>query len=139
MSFSSRLEPRSWPGDRRGQTEPIAALVAVLAIAVGLALYAGVAADQQPRTEEPDAEATMERVNAELLDDGVFSYRENLTPSRFARPGESVAFEIVRESGFVLHIGNRAPPDADVASRPITVVEGTGRYPSRLTVFVWES
>lgn len=139
MSSSSRPEARTWLGDRRGQTEPIAAIVAVLAIAIGLALYAGVAADQQPESDEPDAEATLERVNEELLDDGVLTFRENVSPVRFERPGERVRFEIVRGGWIHRAHGPRAPPDADAASRPITVQSGTERYPAVLTVYVWEA
>lgn len=140
LSWSPREAIAAWWDDCRGQTEPIAAIVAVLAVGVGLALYAGVAAEQEPgEPESTDAEATMERVTAELLDDGVFANGENIRPARFDRPGETVAIEIRRDEGWVWHIGKRAPPEAERASRPVTVDVPSGRYPAQLVVWVWES
>lgn len=141
MSRSSRRSggERGDGARDRAQTEPIAALVAVLAIAIGLALYAGVAADQSPSREEPDAEATMQHVAAEILEDGVFGGSDDVDPEQFERPGESVRFELVRRNGRVRTMGPRPPDDADSATRPVTVEDGVGRYPTRLTVYVWES
>jgi hypothetical protein len=128
-------------GDRRGQTEPIAALVALLAIAIGLGLYAGVAADQSPEREGTNAESTMQRVEAAILEDGVFSDHgdTSVLPERFERPGESVRIEITDAEGLVWSLGQRAPPGAESASRPITVDHGRNRIPGQLTVWVWET
>ncbi|AGN02037.1 hypothetical protein L593_10460 [Salinarchaeum sp. Harcht-Bsk1] len=156
MSCSSRREDsvhagesgivRSWVAgsviaDQRGQTEPIAALVALLAIAIGLGLYAGVAADQSPSRDGTNAEATMQRVEAAILEDGVFSDHgdRSVLPERFGRPGETVRIEITDADGFVWTLGPRAPPGAASASRPITLDWGRNRIPAQLTVWVWES
>lgn len=139
MSSSSPPEDRPWSGNCRGQTEPIAAIVAVLAIGVGLALYAGVAADQQPDTEGTDAEATMERVTADLLEDGVLDPNGWIRPERYERPGESVRISTEWKQG-TTHYGPDPPPDADVARRPVTLsaIDGV-QYSGVLIVKVWES
>jgi len=123
----------------RAQTEPIAALVAVLAIAIGLALYAGVAVDRQPARDETDAEATMQRVEAGVLEDGVLEWNRSLQFDRFARPGEAVNVTIA-VNGSRRRFGPRAPPGADRASRPVTIAFPDGvQRPGQLTVGVWES
>lgn len=56
----------------RGQTEPLAALAAVFAVAIGLSLYAGVVNDVLPET--PDralAEPTLDRVERVVAPAGV--------------------------------------------------------------------
>jgi hypothetical protein len=143
MSFWSRREvriAREAAGSSRAQTEPIAALVAVLAIAIGLGLYAGVAADQRVEEDGTDAEATMQRVSAGLLEDGVFADPgdRSLQPERFARPGERVRIEL-RWNGRLWTIGRRAPPGADAAWRPVTVQTADRRVPGRMVVLVWEA
>lgn len=139
MSSWSRREGREPAGDRRAQTEPIAALVAVLAIAIGLGIYAGVAADHRTEEDGTDAEATMQRVSATVLNDGVFADPgdRSLDPERFARPGERVRIEI-RWEGSRWTIGRRAPPGTDAAWRPVTVQTADRQVPGRLTVRVWE-
>lgn len=139
MSSSSPRSHSRWLADCRGQAEPIAAIVAVLAIGIGLALYAGVAADRQPETEPTDAEATMERVTADLLEDGVYGSDRLARPERYERPGEAVRITI-EWKGRPMSYGPRAPPDADVARRPITVQAASGaQHSGVLIVEVWET
>jgi hypothetical protein len=142
MSSSSRPEGPEAPwriGKGRAQTEPIAALVAVLAIAIGLGLYAGVAADHRVEEDGTDAEATMQRVSGAVLEDGVFADPgdRSLDPERFARPGERVRIEL-RWDGDRWSIGRRAPPEADAAWRPVTIQTADRQVPGRLIVRVWE-
>lgn len=140
MSSSSRRRLRGWLGDRRGQSEPIAALVAVLAIGVGLALYAGVAAEQQPESEPTDAAATLQRIDAAILDDGVYHDETFVGEDRFARAGETIRIRVNWSSGGATLYGPEPPADADVARRPITYSANPGeRSPAVLTVWVWES
>lgn len=146
MSSWSRREEREGrttrvtAGSSRAQTEPIAALVAVLAIAIGLGLYAGVAADHRIEEDGTDAEATMQRVSAAVIEDGVFGDPgdRSLDSERFARPGEAVRIEI-RWEGNRWSIGRRAPPGADAAWRPVTVQTADRQVPGRLVVRVWET
>lgn len=140
MSSSSRREASEPAASRRAQTEPIAALVAVLAIAIGLGLYAGVAADHRIEEDGTDAEATMQRVSAAVLTDGVFAdpSDRSLDPEQFERPGERVEIEL-RWNGNRWSIGPRAPPGADAAWRPVTVHVDSRQVPGRLVVRVWEA
>lgn len=140
MSSWSRRELRSVLAARRGQTEPIAALVAVLAIAVGLGLYAGVAADRAPSREETNAEATMQRVTAHALEDGVYRAETFANRDRYERPGETVHIRVDWSRGSFTTHGPDPPADADVARRPITYrLESGAQRPAVLTVRVWES
>lgn len=62
-----------WSTSERGQTEPLAALVAVAAMAIGLALYGGYLGDVLPGTSDREvADPTSERVWEMLESDGVF-------------------------------------------------------------------
>lgn len=62
---------RSW--SCRGQTEPVAALVAVSAFALGIALYAAVLGGTLPGTGDPTtAERTIDRVWDDLEVEGAF-------------------------------------------------------------------
>jgi len=150
MSCWSRREDRSWLSDswiadsviadRRGQTEPIAALVALLAIAVGLGLYAGVAADQSPEREGTNAESTMQRVSAAILDDGVYHAESFVYEERLSRPGETIQIRVNWSANTATLYGPDPPPDADVARRPISYSQYPGeRSPAVLIVSVWES
>lgn len=133
---SSRTSENS--GDR-GQTEPIAALVAVLAIAIGLGIYAGVAADQSPGREEADAEATMQQLTAAAVADGVLDPAIALDPKAYRRPGEAVNVT-VRYDGRIRSAGPTPPPDADSASRPVTIRTDAGeQVPGRIAVEVWNA
>lgn len=128
-------------GSSRAQAEPIAALVAVLAIAIGLGLYAGVAADHRIEEDGTDAEATMQRVSAALLTDGVLDDPgdRSLDPERFERSGERVEIEL-RWNGNRRTFGSPAPPDADEAWRPVTVrTDADRQVPGRLVVRVWDA
>lgn len=137
-SWSPR-ETAAWRRDRRGQAEPIAAIVAVLAIGVGLALYAGVAAEQRPERSGSDAEATMERLTAEAMDDGVLDAQAALEPDRYARPGEAVNVTIQVGDG-PRTAGPAPPADADAERRPITVRTDSGeQLPGVLILEVWET
>lgn len=139
MARSSRRSATAWCRDRRGQAEPIASLVAVLAIAMGIALYAGVAADRSHGTTSTDADATMERITADLVHDGVIDENTSLDPEQFTRPGEAARIELTYRDANGSH-GATPPPDADVASRPVTVQIAPGwQVAGNLTVWVWES
>lgn len=138
-SWSPREILAAWKRDRRGQAEPIAAIVAVLAIGAGLALYAGVAAEQRPERVGNDAEATMERLTAETMDDGVLDIKAALDPDRYTRPGEAVNVTI--QVGDGPRTARPAPPtDAEVERRPVTVRTGDGeQHPGVLILEVWET
>lgn len=108
----------------RGQTEPIAALLAVLVIGAGLALYVGVLDDVLEGSPDPDvASATLERVEAHLTPNGV------VRPTRLRTVGE-VTPDGYRTSVTLETNGSRAthgpapPPNATSASRTVSVRTG---------------
>lgn len=122
----------------RAQTEPIAALVAVVAVGVGLSLYVGVLDDE--RSAAPDgelADVTVERVERTLAPDGV------AVPSRIRRAAGS------GPDGFRTNVtlttadgdwrtGPRAPDGADSTTRRIGVRVGPAKVkPGTLGVRVW--
>lgn len=124
---------------RRGQTAPIPALVAVLAVCLGISLYAGVLADAVPERDRDLAGPTLDRV------------ADGLTETAVARPGRLSSAVERGPDGYDLRAtltagGERwsvgpAPPesgDADEASRGLPVRLGPGEIvPGRLRVVVW--
>ncbi|MFB6140293.1 MAG: hypothetical protein ABEJ26_07640 [Halosimplex sp.] len=126
---------RSWG---EGQTEPLAALVAVLVVALALALYAGAFEANLPGPLDRDrAEAAADRIERAVTAGGV------------ARPGRLTAALDRGPSGYrvnaTLTVGDRteragpaAPATADAASRRVGVRLEPGRIrPGRLEVRVW--
>lgn len=124
---------------RRGQTEPLAALVAAFAVAVGLGLYADALAGAADRTERDAAEPTLERVHDAASVRGV------------VRPDRVAAAVGVGPTGYALNVTARidgrrwcagpTPPSdgsADAAARPVSVRVDPGRTrPGTLRAVVW--
>lgn len=126
-----------WSDDRfdatdRAAVEPVAALVAVLAVGAGLGLYA-VALDGATPTPEPDAraaDATLERVERDVSVGGI------VRPDRLyhleGTPQATVEVATERRTWRV-DLGDGSPtagrtdPRSDrVAERPVTVAVGPG-------------
>ncbi|QLH77533.1 hypothetical protein HZS55_09590 [Halosimplex rubrum] len=123
---------------REAQTEPLAAVVAVVVVALALALYAGAFETNLPGpVERNHAEAAADRVERALTVGGV------------ARPDRLAAALDRGPDGYrvnaTLAVGNRteragptAPGTADTARRRVSVDTGPGRVePGRLEVRVW--
>lgn len=132
---------------RRGQTEPLGAIVAVVAVIFALTLYAGFVMGALPGTTDRAVEGpTMERVWADLGENGVYHASDrsatDLRPES-APDGRSVLVVIttidddgeqivVSEYHFVAGEDRwregsiDGPADARVATRPISV-EREGR------------
>ncbi|WP_280535218.1 hypothetical protein [Halopenitus sp. POP-27] len=120
------------PGRDRGQTEPIAALVALLAVGVGLAVYAGVIADADPGTDRrATADIVLDRVHDRVVVAGVAH------PDRLAVPADSGIDRgrigiVIETAERRWHVGERPatrpyPPDADVARRSVSVRSAPGQ------------
>ncbi|WP_436930539.1 DUF7285 family protein [Halosimplex halobium] len=127
---------RSWA--REAQTEPLAAVVAVVVVALALALYAGAFEANVPGpVDRNHAEAAADRVERALTAGGV------------TRPGRLAAALDRGPDGYrinaTLDFGGRteragpaAPEVADTASRRVSVRTGPGEVaPARLEVRVW--
>jgi hypothetical protein len=129
----------SWSG--RGQVEPLAALAAVFAVAVGLALYAGALEVTLPRLF-PDREvapAAADRLVAEASSFGALD------------PPLSGAVDAAAPTGYELNATLRAanrtwsagpprPPTAECDRRDVGVRVAPGRVrPGRLEVCTWRA
>ncbi|MFB6083113.1 MAG: hypothetical protein ABEJ94_02585 [Halorientalis sp.] len=123
---------------RRGQVEPLAAIVAVFALGVGLTIYAGAVGDALPDTEPRNvARPALSAVEDAVESAGV------VRPERLSRVGS--AAPAGRRLNVTLTAGGRrwsrgpSPPDsARTASTGVSVALGSGRVrPGRLTVRVW--
>lgn len=141
---------------RRGQTEPIAALLAVALVALAVATYAGALGDVLPgQSDRVVAEATADRAWTDLRSGGVYWTRtltlDGVDPDVLPR-GRTAQFEIelLTGDGWVTDSavaytpdGDRRapapPPDrAQVLTRPIPVRTNAGVVRTgRLTVAVW--
>ncbi|RXK48484.1 DUF7285 family protein [Halorientalis pallida] len=123
---------------RRGQVEPLAAIVAVFALGVGLTVYAGAVDDALPGTEPRNvAQPTLSAVEDTVETAGV------VRPGRL--DGTKSAAPAGRRLNVTLTAGDRrwsrgtSPPDsAQLASTRVSVGLESGRVqPGRLTVRVW--
>lgn len=122
---------------RRAQTEPLAALVAVFAVGVGLTAYAGVLGGAIEPMDRNVAKPSLGRVGGEVSRGGVV--RPPLLDSGTAAEPDGYRINVT-----VVAEGNRwtagpvAPADADRASRLVSVALGPGvARPGRLRVAVW--
>ncbi|WP_415380819.1 hypothetical protein [Halosimplex sp. TS25] len=123
---------------RSGQTEPVAALVAVVVVALALALYAGAFEANFPGPVDRDhAEAAADRVERAVTVGGV------ARPGRLAdaldrAPSGYEANATLTVGNVTEHAGPAAPSTGDSASRRVSVRVGGGRVaPGRLEVRVW--
>jgi hypothetical protein len=123
---------------RRAQTEPFAALVAVVVVALALALYAGVLETSLPGPVDRDAaEPAADRVERALTVGGV---------ARPARLGDATAagpdgyrMNLTLVTGVERRsVGPEPPVNSDNATRRVSVARGSGTVgPGRLEVRVW--
>lgn len=123
----------------RGQTEPVAALLAVLVVGAGLALYAGVldsVLDREPKRNV--AAATLERVDAHLSSNGIVD------------PGRLGSVDEVTPDGYRTNVtltatgqqwstGPIPEADADRVARTVSVRTAPASVKTgRLRVVVWQ-
>lgn len=138
----------------RGQTEPLAALIAVTAVCVVISLYVGAlsAVVGDSESDRRLAESSMEGIWRDSSDDGVFAadteIAEAVSPSSIP-DGHTVAVEVtVVEPDGSERTADRArlgesgatgpPEDAERVSRPVSVERAAGDVrPGRLVVEVW--
>lgn len=126
-----------WSG-RRGQVEPLAALVAVLAVGAALALYADVLLAAEPSPTGPGtADATLQRV-ATTVSDGAVALPARVPRAVDAGPAGRPVNVTLSAGDRTWTVGPTPPPDASNASRPASVRLRPGRVqPGRLRVVVW--
>lgn len=123
------------PSSARGYVEPLAAIVSVLAVAVGVTVYAVAVAD----VLRPDDRAVADTVLDELLRDGRVA--GVLDPARLAGadPPAGWTANVTLSSPAGRWTRGPVPPEAaEAASRVIAVRLGPGSIrPGRLTVVAW--
>jgi len=141
----------------RAQTEPLAALVAVVAVCLAVTVYAGVLTDLRPAlgSERSVEEATAERVWAALGENGVFDGRSAgvSVPVSALPQGYYVSIDVtvVGEDGRLDHVASEQfdpggdpadvdpPADSERIDRPVAVrTQPAEVLPGRLRVVVWE-
>ncbi|MHC3437320.1 DUF7285 family protein [Natrialbaceae archaeon A-gly3] len=123
--------------ERRGQTEPLAAIAAVMAVVIGLTMYAGYVTERYPGTSDRAVEGvTLERIWNDVGSDGLFDERRDdlsgvthglpdgynvyveITTDELQDP-ETVAKLYVDADGTTRTETPDPPDDARTASRPI--------------------
>jgi hypothetical protein len=143
---------------RRGQTEPLAALVSVAAICVAISVYAGFASSLVPElgSDQRVDRATLDSVWADTSEDGIIdagTVPERIETETLPRGYHvAVTVTIVGEDGRLDAVdsvtfdasGSRAsvePPEtAPSSSRPVPVRVGDGDVrPGTLRVVVWDA
>ena len=122
---------------RRAQTEPIAALVAVFAVGIGLTAYAGVLGTALDPIGRNTAEPVLGRLHDEVTTGGVV--RPSLLEAGVAAGPDGYRINVtVTVGGRRWAAGPAAPSHADRADRPASVVLEPGvARPGRLRVAVW--
>jgi hypothetical protein len=125
----------------RGQTEPLAALVAVLALGIGLSLYVGVLDTTLPLLSS-DSEITPAAADRFLAESSTFgTVHPPIADSVAAsRPTGYELNATVRAEGSVWAGGPRRVEAADCTVRSISVRIAPGRIrPGRLEVCTWSA
>jgi hypothetical protein len=124
----------------RGQVEPIAALVCLLAVCVAVSTYATTLAGMEYETERDVAAPTLDRVVDRLAAGGV-AVPDRTERTRRAGPAGYRLNVTVAAAGERWHAGPTPPgrrADTDTAARTIGVRLAPGRVrPGRVRVEVW--
>lgn len=123
---------------RRGQTEPLAALAAVVVVGLALALYVDVLAAVEPSPPpEAPAAATLQEVHESVTEDGAARPGRLSDALSTGPPGYDV--NVTLSSGPHRWSAGPVPPASAAAASRRTAVS-VGRWttrPGRLGVVVW--
>ena len=146
-----------WISPERGQSEPLAALVAVAAVCFAISLYAGTVTEIIPQTGsdravgEPAADCIWQEISEDEIYDSRTDIESALAQSSLPQ-GYHVAIEVtVVDGGSMATVGSarfdetgevaatEPPEEAEMIGRPVSVRLPSGEIrPGRLTVEVWE-
>ncbi|WP_266076019.1 DUF7285 family protein [Haladaptatus caseinilyticus] len=139
---------RRWSrGNRRmskkGQTQPLAAIIAVFAVCVGLVTYTGVLGDATPNPERNIASTILSDVREIASSNGVVEPRK-LSDGMQSKPDGkrlNISLSLRSRSGTTVnrwHVGPPVPANADTAETVVSVRTAPGRIrPARLHIGVW--
>lgn len=121
----------------RGQVEPLAALVAVVAVGIGLSVYTGALGAALPANQDGTARPTAERVERAVTVDGVVD-PDRLAAGRAVVPADHEANVTLTAGTQEWHVGPRPPATARTSRLRVSVRTDPGvNRPGRLTVRVW--
>lgn len=122
----------------RGQTEPLAALVAVVVVAMALATYAGVFEASVPEpVERNHAQAAADRVERAVTAGGV-AHRGRLSDAVERGPPGFTINATLTVGNATTAVGPTPPASADTARRRVSVRDSPGTVvPGRLEVRAW--
>ncbi|WP_136715811.1 DUF7285 family protein [Halorientalis salina] len=127
-----------WSG-RRGQVEPLAAIVAVFAVGAGLTVYAGVLDGTLPgQDRQRVAGPTLDHLESSMGESGIVEPGA-LSDARTATAPNGYHLNATLETtDNRWHAGPAPPQRAQQASERVSVRIAPGRVrPGRLTVRVW--
>lgn len=118
--------------DDRAAVEPLAALVAVLAVGAALGLYTVALDDATPESERPVAEATLDRVEPTIATGGVVDPTslddvELRATAVVEVEADGETWRVASDENAPAGEALRDPNRAAVAERPVTVRVGPGR------------
>ena len=123
---------------RRGQTEPLAALAAVLVVGLAMGLYAdALAAAEPPSRDSGTAAATLQRVQDHVSEDGAARPGRVPTATDLAPPGRTMNVTLV--AGDRRWTAGPSPPDGAPSARRGTAVrlDRWSAGPGTIRVVVW--
>lgn len=124
------------------QTEPVAALIALAAVCLGVTLYAGAldtAAQKSPQTRDI-AGTTLDRVHRTIATAGIVDRigAVGVTATGIGAPPGWQINATLRSGPIEWQYGSTPPPSADRATRRVAVDHGNGSIRSgQLRVVVW--
>lgn len=127
----------------RGQTEPIAALVAVFAVCVGVTVYAGAHAGLAAvDSDRAPAAPTADRAASALTADGAVNrsaFDDETLPDQIDAAPDGYEYRLtIQVDGERVAAGPDPPADVDRTQRPIAVETAPGEIrPGLLVVEVW--
>ncbi len=123
----------------RGYIEATTGLLAVVLVATGISLFAGILTETTDQNTRIPVNATLEQVVTYSGEGGAIDPQTIEAPSELAPPGYD-AQVIVKTQGQTWTHGARAPPTAVTAARPVSVRVAPGTYRAgTLRVEVWNA
>ncbi len=132
---------RRWSPDR-AQTEPIAAIVAVFAVCLGLLLYTGILGSAMPSSERTLAPTTLSAVQGNVASNGIVR-PDRLGDGASATP-DGYRLNVTLSTGAQKWYEGPTPPrnpaaDTDAATATVSVRIAPGDVrPGTVRVVVWK-
>jgi hypothetical protein len=127
---------RSSAREGRGQAEPLAALVAVAAVGVGLSVYAGALDASTPAPVDRTPETVLAAVHDAVAPDGTV-LPDRLDRGLAAVPDGRMANVTLATDDRTWRAGPAPPSGAEAARRRVPVERTAGVDAGRLRVVVW--